>query len=59
MVLSLHIMSAVCGNLSKRKTLSIVSFFFCGIVREKVVGIVFSVVYRVAEQSVFKERFTA
>jgi hypothetical protein len=28
-------------------------------VREKVVGIVFSVVYRVAEQSVFKERFTA
>jgi hypothetical protein len=58
MVLSLHIMSAVCGNLSKRKTLSIVSFF-CGIVRGKVVGIVFSAVYRVAGQSVFKERFTA
>ena len=57
-MLSLHIMSAVCGNLSKRKTLSIVSFF-CEIVREKVVGIVFSAVYRVAEQSVFKERFTA
>ena len=46
---------AICLNARRY----LLSAFFCGIVRGKVVGIVFSTVYRVAEQSVFKERFAA